>query len=307
MHARYLSLAAFIAWHQARRPIPWEEAFGRTAAIEVEIGFGNGEFLVRRAQEHTERNFIGLDLEWGSVQRGLRRIAQTKVANIRLLQVDASIALRRLFVPHAVERIYALFPCPWPKERHIKHRLFSHAFLRLLNSRLRPQGEAQLVTDHQPYLQWVLEQVPGSGFTASWEAIPPRFSTKYERKWHDQGRKEFYDLRLLKHQDIVVPLTKDISMQTYRAAHFDPDHFRPADERGKITVEFKDFLYDPRRQRGMVRTFTVEEQFHQDFWIEIVRGQTHWHIRPARGCAVIPTLSVQHALDLVHDAVQLGG
>jgi tRNA (guanine-N7-)-methyltransferase len=305
MQARYLSLTAFLCWQQRRRPILWEEEFGRAAPLEVEIGFGNGEFLVRRAQEHPQRHFVGIELEWASVQRGLRRIAQTQVSNVRLLQIDARIALQRLFVPHALHRVYALFPCPWPKERHAKHRLFSHAFLTLLNSRLLAGGEVQLVTDHQSYAQWVLEQVPGSGFRAICEPIAAHFRTKYERKWQHQGQQEFYELCLTKQRHIPVPLIKDIPMQTHRVAHFAPERFHPVSEHGKLTVEFKDFLYDPLRQRGMVRAIAVEETCQQDFWIEIVPGQAHWHIRPARGCAVIPTVSVQRALDLVRDAMQL--
>lgn len=307
MQARYLSLTSFLCWQQLRRPILWPEQFGRVAPLEVEIGFGNGEFLVRHAQERPERNFVGLEIEWASVQRGLRRIAQTRVTNVRLLQVDARIALQRLFVPQTLHRIYALFPCPWPKERHTKHRLFSHPFLMLLNSRLVAGGEAQLVTDHPAYAQWVLEQVPETGFTASCAPIAPRFRTKYERKWQHQGQQEFYELRLSKQRHLPMPLIKDVPMQTHRVEYFAPERFHPASERGKITVEFKDFLYDPMRQRGMVRAITVEETCRQDFWIEIAHASVHWHVRPARGCAVIPTASVQRALDLVRDAIQLAG
>lgn len=302
MNARYLSLTPFICWQRATRPIPWVEQFRRQASLEVEIGFGNGEFLVRQAQDYAERDFVGIELEWASVQRGLRKIAQTQVPNVRLLQADARLALERLFLPQSLQRIYTLFPCPWPKERHIKYRLFSHPFLTLLNSRLAPGGEVQLVTDHQPYIQWVLEQVPGTGFESHCTPIPPRFSTKYERKWHDKGQEQFYELRLHKCQEKHIPLTEDVPVQTHRVDHFDPDHFHPAAERGKVTVEFKEFLYDPNRLKAMLRTFAVEEGLTQDFWIEIARGKEHWHVRPARGCSVVPTVSVQRALDLVRDA-----
>ena len=302
MKGRYLSLTPFIHWQKVTRPIAWEEVFGRRAPLEVEIGFGNGEFLVRQAQEHPERNFVGIELEWASVQRGLRKIAQTRVGNVRLLQVDARIALERLFLPQTAHRIYALFPCPWPKERHTKHRLFSHAFLTLVNSRLVAAGEAQMVTDYAPYAQWVLDHIPGTGFNASCEPISPRFHTKYERKWHDQGQEAFHDLRLHKYHDTPMPLIEDIALRTHRIDHFNPDHFHPLNEQGEVTVKFKEFFYDPTRQRGMVWVFAVEEGLTQDFWIEIAWRQERWYVRPARGCTVVPTVSVQRALDLVHQA-----
>ena len=142
MKARYLSLQPLLLWQHGARPIDWAQQFGRQAPIEVEIGFGNGEFLVREAQVHPELNFVGIEQEWASAQRALRRLAQVKILNVRVLLVDARIALERLFLPQTVQRVYALFPCPWPKERHVKHRLFAQTFLTLLNSRLEVVREA---------------------------------------------------------------------------------------------------------------------------------------------------------------------
>jgi tRNA (guanine-N7-)-methyltransferase len=303
MQARYLSLQSFLLWQHVERPINWAQRFGRQAPLEVEIGFGNGEFLVREAQAHPEWNLIGIEREWASVQRGLRRIVQTRTPNVRLLLVDARIALERLFVPQALQRVYALFPCPWPKDRHVKHRLFAQAFLALLNSRLVAHGEVQIVTDHAPYLHWVLEQLPGTGFTAQWAPILPHFSTKYARKWRDAGQQEFYDLRLQKVTPVAVPLIEDTTLQTHRVAHFDPERFVLISVHGAITVVCKEFLYDMKRQKGMVWVFVTEDGLAQDFWIEIVHSDTGWSIRPARGCGMVPTVGVQQALDLVRDAI----
>ncbi len=64
------------------------------------------------------------------------------------------------------------------------------------------------------------------------------------------------------------------------------------------------FLYDPRRQKGLVWVFVAETGLTQDFWIEIVRSGGEWAIRPARGCGIVPTVGVQCALDLVRDTAQ---
>ncbi|ETX01363.1 tRNA (guanosine(46)-N7)-methyltransferase TrmB [Candidatus Entotheonella palauensis] len=304
MNTRYLSLTPFIAWQQIPRPVDWAAVFGRDARLEIEIGFGNGDFIVQRAQACPETNFVGLELEWSSVQRALRRLNQTGLSNVRLLQIDARIALERLVQPRTVAHIYTLFPCPWPKERHAKHRIFGHAFLKLLNSRLQPEGTAQLVTDHHPYMEWVLEQATHTGFDVQCTPIPPTYRTKYEQKWLDKGQEEFYDVQLRKQQDQPIPLIEDLALQTHRLDHFEPATFQPVNERGTIAVEFKEFLFDPTRQRGMVWVFAIEESLTQNFWIEIAYYNRLWHIRPARGCSVIPTMSVQRALDLVRDAAR---
>jgi tRNA (guanine-N7-)-methyltransferase len=93
-----------------------------------------------------------------------------------------------------------------------------------------------------------------------------------------------------------------MSLITYRVDRFDPERFDPPKRRGQITVEFKETLYDPKQQKGMVRSVVREDNLVQDFWIEIVRKEKLWHIRPAKGCSIIPTAGIQRALDLVYNS-----
>jgi tRNA (guanine-N7-)-methyltransferase len=303
MKARYLSLTPLILWQQAAHPVDWCRCFGRAARLELEIGFGNGEFLVQQAQQAPACNFVGIELEWGSVQRSLRKIAQAHLTNVRLLLVDARVALERLFAPHSLHRVECLFPCPWPKERHSKHRLFSHAFLRLLNSRLQAGGEVHIVTDHAAYAQWIVDEAVDTGFAVHEHQVAPQFSTKYARKWSAQGQERFYEIMLQQHLAPDLPtVIKDVPVQTHRLTSFHPERFRPVGVRADIAIEFKDFLFDPQLQRGMVWVFVSEDTLQQNFWIEIAHGDARWYIRPARGCSVVPTVGVQRALDLVRDA-----
>ncbi|MCS7065798.1 MAG: methyltransferase domain-containing protein, partial [Fimbriimonadales bacterium] len=140
MRATYRSLRPLVLWRQVARPLDWATHFGRDAPRELEIGFGSGDYLVARARQHPERDFVGIEIEWESVQRALRRIAQVGLTNVRLLLGDATPILHRAIAPESFIRIYSLFPCPWPKKRHHKYRLFSQRFLQLLNSRLMPEG-----------------------------------------------------------------------------------------------------------------------------------------------------------------------
>jgi tRNA (guanine-N7-)-methyltransferase len=284
----------------------WEGLFGRSAPLCVEIGFGNGEFLTREARSRPGENFVGLELNWGSLRRALRRVAQGGIFNVRLFQIDASLAVERLFLPESIDSLCALFPCPWPKKRHAGHRLFSGSFLRLVNSRLRPGGEVRVVTDHADYAAWVLEQVCASGFDAWVSLIPAAAATKYARKWMEGGVARFYEIRLRKHGHVEVPFPEDTELKTHRIVDFHPERFEPADERGEITVAFKEFLFDPKRSKGMVRVVTAEEGLTQEFWIEIESGKRGWSIRPAPGCGVVPTAGVQRALDRVLEAALSG-
>ncbi|MDE0205428.1 MAG: tRNA (guanosine(46)-N7)-methyltransferase TrmB [Candidatus Tectomicrobia bacterium] len=308
MKARHLSFEAFLPWRQLQLPVDWPQQFGSPAPLEVEIGFGNGEYLARRAEQKPERNFIGIELEWASMQRALRHAGRLQAANLRLLLIDAHLGMQRLFSPLSLQRVYSLFPCPWPKERHSRRRLYSHSFLRLVNNRLRRDGEALVVTDHEAYLQWLLEQVPGSGFAAEWRLTEPHFRTKYERKWVASGQAEFYELRLRKIAHCKAQPSEEIAVQARRVGRLDPRKLRlpeggKTDEGGPpIAVRCREFLYDPERRKAMVAVLVAEPGLTQDFWIEIACRGDHWSIRPAKGCSVVPTPGVQRAVDLVWES-----
>ena len=123
-----------LLWKTCERPLDWERRFGRSAPLEVEIGFGGGDWLVSSARKRPAHNFVGIDAQWPSVKRGLRKLRTGDVQNVRVIMTDAQVALQRLFRPRSIQRISSLFPCPWPKKRHIKHRLFSRRFLTLANT-----------------------------------------------------------------------------------------------------------------------------------------------------------------------------
>ena len=303
MRPRYIALNPFVNWTKEKRPIPWPKVFGRSAGLEVEIGFGTGDFLVRQALENEDKDFVGVELGWVLVRRALRKIALAGVENVRVLRADAAVAFERVFLEGSLSKVWALFPCPWPKRRHVSYRLFSSSFLKLVNSRLGVEGEINIVTDYLPYFDWIMTQVPGTGFEIQTEKISPKFFTKYERKWSEQGQHKFHQLVLHKQEHQEIEVKEDISMITHRVGDFDPDCFNPKNDQGEIVVQFKDFLYDSRRHKGMVRSVVGEDNLVQDIWIEIARGNEHWHIRPAKGCSIIPTAGVQRALDLLRDAI----
>ncbi|MDW8106797.1 MAG: tRNA (guanosine(46)-N7)-methyltransferase TrmB, partial [Armatimonadota bacterium] len=293
MRAYYRSLKPLILWREGARPIEWAQVFGRAAPVELEIGFGNGAYLVARAQQHPERNFVGIELEWEGVQRALRRIADAGVCNVRVLLGDARPILARAIAPRSLARVYTLFPCPWPKKHHHKHRLFDQRQLQLLNSRLQDGGEFYLLTDHEEYFQWVLSNLTDTGFRAFARTVPPSVHTKYEQKWLAEGKTRFFELTLTKVVHCEVPLVEDVPMETYRVRSFDPERFQPTDVRDAVHVIFKEIRYDPARQIAMTRVVVAEDDLVQHFWIEIVREGEAWRIRPAPGCSIVPTVGVQ--------------
>ena len=223
--------------------------------------------------------------------------------NVRLLKIDARAAFERLFLPHSIDHVHCLFPCPWPKKGHLKHRLFSNAFLKLMNSRLKREGQVRIVTDFLPYREWILGEMEGSGFEVVAGSIAARYDTKFERKWQKEGQKEFYDLNLTKTGSIAVPVKEDTPLQAYQLKKFEPHKFRFQDQAGVISVIFKEMLFDAVKQKAMVHVVASESEgeFTQHVWVTVMKKGKIWRVCKSDGQSVLPTPAVARAIELVYE------
>ncbi len=157
--------------------------------VTLEIGFGGGEHLVAQATSHPNHRFIGVEPFINGVASCLRHVEEANVQNVRLHQGDARDVIARL--PDAsLERVYILFPDPWPKARHHKRRLIQPDFLSELARVMKPDAELRFATDWANYAAWTLEKVTrhprfvwlaesAAGWRAAW---PGHVTTRYETK-----------------------------------------------------------------------------------------------------------------------------
>lgn len=308
MNKKDCSFEPIISPYALKRPVNWGEQFNRRASIDVEIGFGMGEVLMQAAQRSPERNFIGIEQRWERVYKTLCAITrkqssdQDTLKNIRILKIDAHVVFERLVAQKTIDFIYCLFPCPWPKKGHIKHRLFSNGFLRLLNSRLKKGGQIKIVTDFYPYREWILEQAGRTGFQIETKTVSAQYNTKFEKKWKEEGQEKFFELGFLKKRHINVPHKKDTPLKSYTLDHFDIDRLRLRDEKGDITVIFKELVFDKQKQKAMIHALVAEEHLTQHFWVSVIRKQKKWRILKAEGQNFFPTPGIARALALVYEA-----
>jgi tRNA (guanine-N7-)-methyltransferase len=176
----------------------------RPARLWLEIGFGGGEHLVAQARAHPEVGLIGCEPYVSGVARVLALIAEHRLANVRLFTDDARLLVNAL--PAAcLERVFVLFPDPWPKKRHHKRRLINPATAAEFERVLRPGGELRLATDDLGYARAMLLALRArSGLRwraqrpADWRERPADWPpTRYEEKAQAAGRACVY-LRFLR-------------------------------------------------------------------------------------------------------------
>ena len=181
MNPFYVSLKPFLNHGALSRPTLWSTVFVNNHPLEVEIGFGNGEYLARISGENPQVNFIGFEEYCERIHRTLRKLSRTGLDNVRVLRLDARAGLERYFAPQTIRLVHCLYPPPWPKKSDAKHRLFTGDFLRLVNSRLKDKGVLKIVTDHYPYIAWISDNIEGTGFEVEFKKINANYGTNLKR------------------------------------------------------------------------------------------------------------------------------
>lgn len=120
--------------------------------VNLEIGFGNGDFLVKSANSKPEELFIGVEVYINGIAKVLRAISTDKLKNIILCNLN-SFYLLKAMPCKSVDKIYIINPDPWIKKRHNKRRLFSLRTLKLLNQIIKSKNSIYMTTDSESYLK----------------------------------------------------------------------------------------------------------------------------------------------------------
>ncbi|MBQ8481429.1 MAG: tRNA (guanosine(46)-N7)-methyltransferase TrmB [Alphaproteobacteria bacterium] len=186
----------------------------------LEIGFGDGEHLAALSQRMPQYGFFGVEVYQNgvanllSLMTGLKdgnaedltdeiKLLPQRTDNVRVYDDDVRL-LFSLLPDSAFDKVYLLFPDPWPKTKHAARRFINPDNLRSIARILKKGGILQVATDHPIYKRWTLETLhtnPDFIWTAQtsddWR-YPPKdwYETKYQRKAVREGRRPvFFEFR----------------------------------------------------------------------------------------------------------------
>jgi len=169
--------------------------------IELDLGCGDGSFLIRMASLHPDRHFLGVERLLGRVRKVSRKAERAGLTNVRVLRIDSNYAVRDLLPKGFASRIHFLCPDPWPKHKHASRRQMAQPwFLRELWELLVPGGELLFKTDAPLYHAEAVEVLPSCPFFTRLEWPEDAFpypTTDFEEQWLEQGR-TMHRLRLLR-------------------------------------------------------------------------------------------------------------
>jgi tRNA (guanine-N7-)-methyltransferase len=179
----------------ALREKPAQHFAAPPSTLMLEIGFGGGEHLAALAGAHPEIGFFGVEPFLNGVAKLLAAIETDRLDNVRLLRGDAREVLAAL-PDGSLDRVYLLYPDPWPKRRQRKRRIVDDAFLAEIARVLVSGGELRFATDIDDYAGWTLARIARQDqliwFAESandWRPPWPEWHrTRYEEKAIREGR-----------------------------------------------------------------------------------------------------------------------
>lgn len=143
-------------------PLDLPGLFPREQPLELELGSGDGGFLMQYAGAHPERNFIGVERLLGRLRKLDRKGLRAGLRNLRLLRIEAGYLLDYLLPRECAQCLHVYFPDPWPKRRHRANRLVNERFPARAVRVLRPAGRLYLRTDSEDYFAQMREVFAGA-------------------------------------------------------------------------------------------------------------------------------------------------
>lgn len=180
-------------------PLDMGRVFGNANECLLEIGFGDGDFLIENALLNPSNNYVGIEIKKSRFNKAVKRARRQRAGNVKFIHMDADIAAGELFSPDTFTTVFINFPDPWPKDRHRKHRIINRGFLSKLSRIMKRGALLEFASDHSEYVENTLNTIgktglfetvfPGPGYKLQ---MPGRRETKYEAEFRSEGREIRY-------------------------------------------------------------------------------------------------------------------
>ncbi len=172
----------------------WRGLFETDCPINLELGCGRMKYLLEMAARHPDINFIGVDIVPEALVRGVRKLNESGLTNVRVVVTDIR-DIRTVFgAADRIDQIHIYFCNPWPKPRHQKRRLTHPRQLLQYRDFLRDGAQICIKTDdHDLYID-SLDYLAASGFEVTFKTEdlaladdPDGIISDYEAKWRGRG------------------------------------------------------------------------------------------------------------------------
>jgi tRNA (guanine-N7-)-methyltransferase len=158
-----------------------------------EIGCGYGESIAERAKNDPNINYIACETYAKGLANLFSLIEKYELRNVKIFNGDARLLLEKITY-RSIDKIFLLFPDPWPKKKQRKRRIINENFLALSAQKMKSGGELFFASDIDNYVEWTLENMNKNNCfeinNLTNITMPPKWwvETKYQAKAAAEGR-----------------------------------------------------------------------------------------------------------------------
>ncbi|NBT57990.1 hypothetical protein EBT16_04315 [bacterium] len=143
----------FEAFFQDRKAPEIPKSFFKPGSLWLEIGAGTGHFFESLARMNPGKSLVAIERDRMRGKRLARRTLESGLDNFLGIRGNAISAVMTGLGPQTLERVYILYPCPWPKNSHRKHRWHFHPMMPKLVAALESEGYLILASDQKFYIE----------------------------------------------------------------------------------------------------------------------------------------------------------
>ena len=178
--------SGYLAELQRRRDILFvqlDAILSNACSFTWELGCGHGHFLAAYAHAHPQKLCIGIDTVGERIARAVRKRDRAKLGNLFFLHAEARLFLDTLPAGSGISEMFILFPDPWPKLRHHKHRILQSDFLAAAAGRATADSRLYFRTDFPSYYQQAERLLANDpGWDLSDEAWPFEYCSVFQSR-----------------------------------------------------------------------------------------------------------------------------
>jgi tRNA (guanine-N7-)-methyltransferase len=138
-------------------PFDWDAVFGRAAPRIVDLGCGNGRFLIGAALARPDADHLGIDTLQVAIDHAAQRANRRGLANVRFAVGDAAAWMSDRFGPGSIDEVHIYHPQPYFGADAGARRLLTPAFLARTWEVLRRGGALVLQTDNRDYWTYLMD------------------------------------------------------------------------------------------------------------------------------------------------------
>lgn len=166
----------------------WKKLFKNNNPIELEIGMGKGNFIIKKAIDNPNINYIGLEKYSSVLVSTIKKLELVDINNLKIINFYAE-GIKEVF-ENEISKIYLNFSDPWPKKRHAKRRLTYESFLSIYDYVFEKEANIEMKTDNDELFLYSIESFVNHGYKLK-DINTNRldeYNTEYELKFKSKGK-----------------------------------------------------------------------------------------------------------------------